>query len=77
MSTLSKEEKDALEDVFLSIQTNSSRFEKAKELSSLIIGDEISSIVSKLLRRAKFGLKKKKTWYFLSFSGKKKKSLSK
>ena len=77
MGTLTKQEKDGLEDVFLSIHTGANRYKKFKELSSLIIADEISSVLSKLLRRAKFGLKKKKTWHFLSFSVKKKKSLSK
>ena len=77
MSTLTKQEKDALEDVFLSIQTGNNKYKKLKELSSFIIADEISSVLSKLLKRAKFGLKKKKSSHFLSFLDKKKKSLSK
>ncbi|HEY9204158.1 MAG TPA: hypothetical protein VIM82_07485 [Sulfurimonas sp.] len=77
MSTLTKQEKDALEDVFLSIQTGNNKYKKLKELSSFIIADEISSVLSKLLKRAKFGLKKRKSSHFLSFLDKKKKSLSK
>lgn len=77
MSTLTKQEKDALEDVFLSIHTGSNKYKKLKELSSFIIADEISSVLSKLLKRAKFGLKKRKSSHFLSFLDKKKKSLSK
>ena len=48
-----------------------------KDLSSFIIASEISTVVSKLLKRAKFGLKKAKTSNFISFIDKKKKSLSK
>lgn len=77
MSTLTKQEKDALEDVFLSIHTGKNRYKKIRELSSFIIASDISSVVSKLLKRAKFGLKKRKSSHFLSFLDKKKKSLSK
>jgi hypothetical protein len=77
MSALTKQERDGLEDVFLSIHTNGSKYNKIREISSLIISDEISSVLSKLLKRAKFGLKKRKTSQFLSFFDKKKKSLSK
>lgn len=77
MSTLTKQERDGLEDVFLSIHTNDNRYKTIKEISSLIIVSTISIAASKLLKRAKFGLKKKKTLYFLSFFNKKKKSLSK
>ncbi|MDT8338707.1 MAG: hypothetical protein RQ763_05885 [Sulfurimonas sp.] len=77
MSTLTKQEKDALEDVFLSIQTGKNKYQKIRELSSFIIASDISSVVSKLLKRAKLGLKKRKSSYFLSFLDKKKKSLSK
>ena len=47
MSTLTKQEKDALEDVFLSIHTGNNKYKKLKELSSFIIADEISSVLSK------------------------------
>ena len=61
MSTLTKQEKDALEDVFLSIHTGKNKYKKIRELSSFIIASDISSVVSKLLKRAKFGLKKRKS----------------
>ncbi|MCK9472596.1 hypothetical protein [Sulfurimonas sp.] len=77
MGTLSKQEKDALEDVFLSIHIGKNRYEKVKELSPFIIASGISSVVSKLLKRAKFGLKEKKYMSFFSFFDKKKKYLSK
>lgn len=77
MATLTKEEKDALEDVFLSIQTGRNKYEKIRELSSLVIASQISVAASKVLKRAKIGLRKIKTSYFLSIFDKKKKSLSK
>ena len=77
MSTLTKQERDGLEEVFLSIHARDGKYEKMKELSSLIIASKISSAAAKLLKRAKFGLKRGKTSYFLSFFDKKKKSLSK
>jgi hypothetical protein len=77
MGALTKQERDALEEVFLSIHTKSSRYEKIKELSSFVITADISIALSKLLKRAKFGLKKRKTSQFFSFFDKKKKFLSK
>jgi len=77
MSALTKQERDALEDVFLSIHTRDSKYEKMKELSSLIMTADISVALSKLLKRAKLGLKKRKTAQFFSFFDKKKKFLSK
>jgi hypothetical protein len=77
MSALTKQERDALEEVFLSIHTKSSRYEKIKDLPSFIIRSDISVVLSKLLKRAKFGLKKRKTSHFFLFFDKKKKFLSK
>jgi len=77
MSALTKQERDGLEDVFLSIHTNGGKYKKLKELSSLIIASDISTALSKLLKRASFGIKKRKTSQFLSYFDKKKKNLSK
>ncbi|WP_297686305.1 hypothetical protein [Sulfurimonas sp.] len=77
MSTLTKQERDGLEDVFLSIHSSNDKYKKIKDLSSLIIANRISSVLSKLLKRAKFGLKKTKSSHFFRFIDKKKKSLSK
>ena len=78
MSVLTQQERDGLEDVFLSIQTTGEkRYKMAKELSSLIIATHIGGVALKVLKRAKIGLKKRKTLYFFSFFNKKKKSLSK
>ncbi|WP_325333617.1 hypothetical protein [Sulfurimonas sp.] len=77
MSTLTQQERDGLEDVFLSIHTNKNKFYKMRELSSYITDTNISSTTAKLLKQAKVGLKKGKLLYFSSFFNKKKKSLSK
>ena len=77
MSALSKQERDALEEVFLSIHTKNSRYEKIKGFSSYIMTADISVVLSKLLKRAKFGLRKRKTSRFFLFFDKKKKFLSK
>ncbi|MDD5372553.1 MAG: hypothetical protein PHO62_03890 [Sulfurimonas sp.] len=77
MSALTQQERDALEDVFLSIHTKSNKYTKIKELSSFIMTADISIALSKLLKRAKFGLRKRKTAQFFSFFDKKKKFLSK
>ncbi|MCF6340719.1 MAG: hypothetical protein L3J10_08240 [Sulfurimonas sp.] len=60
MGTLTNREKDALEDVFLSINTKNIKYKKIDNLLSIIIASEISTIVSKALKRAKIKLKKKK-----------------
>ncbi|MDX9757427.1 MAG: hypothetical protein RBT52_08025 [Sulfurimonas sp.] len=77
MSALTKQERDALEEVFLSIHTKNNRYEKIKEIPSFIITADISVALSKLLKRAKFGLRKRKISQFFSFFDKKKKFLSK
>ena len=77
MSTLTKSEREGLDDVFLSIHSTANRYEKMKELSSFIINSNISTTLSKLLKHAKIGLKKSKSSYFLAFLSKKKKYLSK
>jgi len=77
MSTLTKSERDGLEDVFMSIHSNRDKYNKIKELSSFIINSEISFSLSKVLKHAKIGLKKSKSINFFSFFSKKKKYLSK
>lgn len=77
MSTLTKSERDGLEDVFLSIQSNQDKYQKIKEISSLVIsrGGEFS--VLKLIKQAKYGLKETNLSHFTAFISKKKKNLSK
>jgi len=76
MSALTKEERDGLEDVFLSIHSTGKSHLNIKDFYALIITNRISLSVSNLLKRAKIGLKKDKRTQFSSFFVKKKKPLS-
>lgn len=73
MSTLTKQERDGLEDVFLSIHTG----KRTGGLSSFIIASYINSAFQKVVKHTKLGLKKRKKLQFLLYFGKKKKHLSK
>ncbi len=77
MSALTNKEREALEDVFLSIHSQSDKYKKIKELSSLIMNHNTTVNFSKLLKRAKYGLKETKISHFLAYLSKKKKNLSK
>ena len=77
MSALTKSERDGLEDVFLSIHSNADKYKKVREFSSIIIGTDISTVLSKLLKHTKVGLKRSKSSKFITFFTKKKKYLSK
>ncbi len=77
MSALSKNERDGLEEVFLSIQSHQNRFKKIEEISALIMIRNRSLNPLKLLKRAKNGLKTAKILHFIAKLAKKKKSLSK
>ena len=79
MSTLTKQERDGLEEIFMSIHTNSNnnKYSKLKGISSLIMSKNISLKTSKFLKMAKTGLKESKLSQFLTHFTKKKKNLSK
>jgi hypothetical protein len=77
MSALTKNERDGLEDVFLSIHSHSDKYQRMKELSSFIIHHNPPIFFVKLLKQAKDGLKEAKISHFLAKIGKKKKNLSK
>jgi hypothetical protein len=77
MSALTQNERDGLEDVFLSIHCKDNKYKKIKELSSLVIAENISMTLSSLLKHAKIGLKKSKSSNFFTFFSKKKNYLSK
>ena len=77
MSALTKNERDGLEDVFLSIHTQQDKYQKLKEISSLIMAHETSFNLVKLLKQAKQGLKETKVSHYLLKLTKKKKNLSK
>ncbi|WP_373036606.1 hypothetical protein [Sulfurimonas sp.] len=77
MSALTKQERDGLEDIFLSISTDNTKYEKMKEFSSLLMSKNISLNTSKFLKMAKIGLKESKLSQFITLFIKKKKNLSK
>jgi len=75
MSALTKNERDGLEDVFLSIHKD--RYTKLKEISSLIMSHETTINFTKLLKQAKLGIQETKISQYLFKLSKKKKNLSK
>ncbi len=77
MGILTKNERDGLEDVFLSIHTSTNKYKKIKDLSALIMTHETTLNFKKLLKQAKSGLKETKFSDFLLKYTKKKKNLSK
>ncbi len=77
MNALSQNEREGLEDVFSSIHANTKRYEKLKELSSLVMGYTTSIDMKKLLKYAKRGVKEGKISHYLLNFSKKKKNLSK
>ena len=77
MSTLTKNEREGLEDVFLSIHTHQDKYQKIKDISSLIMSKSSSVSLPKLVKEAKVGLNETKFSHLLAFISKKKKNLSK
>ena len=77
MGVLTKNERDGLEDAFLSIHTSTNKYKKIKDLSALIMTHETTLNFKKLLKQAKYGLKETKISHFLLKYSKKKKNLSK
>jgi len=77
MSTLTQNERDGLDEVFLSIQANRDKYRKIKDISALIVSQQHALNFSSLFKQAKYGLKKTKLSRFLLHLSKKKKNLSK
>ncbi|WP_457746677.1 hypothetical protein [Sulfurimonas sp.] len=77
MGALTKNERDGLEDVFLSIHSSHEKYEKIKEISALIMSHSGALSFKKLLKVVKYGLKETKISHFLLKYSKKKKNLSK
>ena len=73
MSALTKNERDGLEDVFLSIHSHTDKYQKIKEISTLIMNHQTTFDFKSLLKRARYGLKSS----FIVKYAKKKKNLSK
>jgi len=76
MSTLTQNEREGLDDVFLSIHTQTQRYEKFKVLASLITKYNSTFHPAKLLKQAKYGLKETNLSQFIAKLHKKKKNLS-
>ena len=77
MGTLTKNERDGLEDVFLSIQANQDRYQKIKDLATLLLSKESTHQLRKIIKVAKYGLKEAKISQYFTKTSKKKKNLSK
>jgi len=77
MGTLTKNERDGLDEVFLAIQTHSEKYKQIKEISALLLSHKSSFNLANLLHQAKHGLKETKLSHFLLKMSKKKKNLSK
>nr|WP_321266349.1 hypothetical protein [uncultured Sulfurimonas sp.] len=77
MSALTKQERDSLDELFLSLGKNNDKYSKLKEISSLILSKNISLNTYRFLKMAKIGLKESKLSQFITLFSKKKKNLSK
>ena len=77
MGALTTNEREGLEDVFLSIQSHQEKYHRIKEISSLIMTKKSPFTLPKLLEVAKIGLNETKLSHLLVFLSKKKKNLSK
>ena len=77
MSVLTNKERDGLEDVFLSIHTNSEKYKKIKNLSSLLFAINFDFSAPKLLKQVKLGIKESKLSNLLTKYTKKKRNLRK
>ncbi|MBU0720671.1 hypothetical protein KJ877_04970 [bacterium] len=77
MSALTKNERDGLEDVFMSIHSHNEKYKKLKELSTLIMSKSNKLSVETLLKRARCGIKETNLSHLFAFLSKKKKPLSK
>jgi len=77
MSALTKNERDGLDEVFLSIHTHTDKYQKIKNLATLIFSHQSGFNMRRLIKVAKDGLKETKLSLFISKSSEKKKNLSK
>lgn len=76
MSALTQNERDGLDEVFLSIHSNKDKLQRIKEISILIISKRGTFSMKKLIKSAKYGIKEGKFSQFTQFLTKKKKNLS-
>ena len=77
MSTLTKNERDGLDEVFMCIHTQGNKYEKIKEISTFIMSHTHKFNLPKLIKVARDGLNETRTSQFWLNLTKKKKNLSK
>jgi len=77
MGALTKQERDSLEEIFLSIGKSDDKYSRLKQYTSKNISKNISLNASRLLRMAKIGIKESKLSQLITLYSKKKKKLSK
>jgi len=77
MNILTKNERDGLEEIFLSLHPDANKYQKFKDLSLFIIHNNPPIFFMKMLKKAKDELKVVKFSYFSPKFHKKKKKLSK
>jgi len=77
MNMLSKNERDGLEDVFLSIHTNHNKLHKFKELVSIVIPKKRTYLIMKFIKEAIYEVKAMKFQDFINYFNQKKKNLRK
>ena len=77
MGTLTKKEREGLEDVFLSIHTDNQKFQRLRDLSQLLIHKNLHFSLQRLLKDVNKGLKGANIENLLLFLDKTKKHLRK
>jgi len=77
MGALTKNERDGLEEVFLSIHSNNEKYQKIKDISTLIMSKRNTLYLNSLIKQVKYGIKETNISHFMAFIAKKKKYLSK
>ncbi len=77
MSTLTKDERNGLEDVFLSIHTNKAKYHRLKKLVTLSLLNEIKQQYEIIIKETKYKPTLVKFSKFFTKTEKKKKYLSK
>ena len=77
MGALTKQERDSLEEIFLSIGKSDDKYSRLKQYTSINMSKNISFNASRLLKMAKIGIKESKLSQFITLFGKEKKNLSK
>ncbi|MGE4509591.1 MAG: hypothetical protein AB7D43_00650 [Sulfurimonadaceae bacterium] len=75
--TLTKKEREGLEDVFLSIHANKQKYERLKRISHLLLHQKVSLHLENIFKSAKKGIKQTNFSHLTTFFAKTKKYLRK